>query len=124
MKLAVKFTLLFLSIFILILCVVSMNQKSFQVNETHQIANESTFYPLKQASIPYYEKSTNEELVAEVLRQVVLSKQSDSDIKVQILGVDVENGMLDINIIQTFRHVNGQEEEISSRKTIILEEEL
>lgn len=124
MKLSVKFTLLFLSIFIMIICIVNMNQKSFQINETHQIANESTFYPLKQSANPYHQKMTNDELVAEVLRQVVLSKQSDSDIKVQILGIDVENGMLDVNIIQTFHHANGKEEQISSRKTIILEEDL
>lgn len=124
MKLAVKFSLLFLCIFIFFVCLSDINGQSFKINETHGISREATYYPLKQLANPYHEIESNDLLVAEVLRQVVLSKQSDCDIKVQILGVDYINGMLDVNIIQTYHHINGKEETIESRQTIIIEEEI
>lgn len=124
MKLAVKFSFLFICMFIFFICVSDINGRSFKINETHGISYDSTYYPLKQLAMPYHQIGSNDQLVAEVLKQVVFSKQSDCDIKVQILGVDYINGLLDVNIIQTYQHINGKEEVIQSRQTIIIEEEL
>ncbi|MFQ6861832.1 MAG: hypothetical protein ACLROI_00120 [Beduini sp.] len=124
MKLAVKFSFLFICMFIFFICLSDINGRPFKINETHSISYDSTYYPLKQLASPYHQITSNDQLVAEVLKQVVLSKQSDCDIKVQILGVDHINGLLDVNIIQTYQHINGKEEVIQSRQTIIIEEEL
>lgn len=110
--------------FIFFICLSDINDRSFKINETHGISYDSTYYPLKQLASPYQQITSNDQLVAEVLKQVVFSKQSDCDIKVQVLGVDYINGLLDVNIIQTYQHINGQEEVIQSRQTIIIEEEI
>ncbi len=124
MKLAVRFSFLFICMAIFFMCLADINGHSYKINETHHIAYDSTYYPLKQLATPYHQITSNEQLIAEALKQVVLSKESDCDIKVQILGVDYINGLLDVNIIQTYTHLNGQEEVIQSRQTIIIEEEL
>ena len=109
--------------FIFVLCISDVSTSAYWQQETHQIAQNATFYPLKQSYSPYTKIDSEKELVGEILKQVVLSKQSDSDIKVQILDVDLEEGLIDVNIVQTYQHVNGKKEEIANRKTIILEEE-
>lgn len=106
---------------IVVLIVLDMSGNNVRKGETATIANSATYDAIR---VKLSENITDEEeLVAEVIKQVALSKQSDSDIKIQILGIDAENGMLDVNIIQTIRHVNGKTTTTEERRTVILEEE-
>lgn len=124
MKLSVKFSMLFLSIFIFVICVFDICLTTFKIHETKTISQDASYYPMNLTSNFYSEIKSNEQMIEEVIKNVVLSKQSDCDIEVRILGVDYENGLLDLSIIQTYRHVNGKIETIEERKTIIIEEEI
>lgn len=124
MKLSIKFSIMFFSMILVLITIVSINAKSYLVNETNMIAKNATYNPLFSASSPNYEVNSNEELLYEVLKEVVITKQSDCDIKIQILSIDYINGLIDVNVIQTYTYFNGSTRTISNRKTIILEEEL
>lgn len=123
MKLSIKFATLFLSIFIIILCVFDLNLNAFNINETNVIIQDASYNPMQKLISPIHPITSNEVLIEDVIRHVVLSKQSDCDIEVQILSVDYLAGLLDLNIIQTYRHLNGEVEKIQERRTIIIEEE-
>lgn len=122
MKLALKFSIITVCQFIFLLCISDLSTKTYNQNETQRLSQMASYQALKQASTPYQNIKSNEQLVGEVLKEVVLNKSSDCDIEVEILDVDYLNGLIDLKIKQTFQHVNGKKTEIESRRTIILEE--
>lgn len=124
MKLALKFSIITVCQFIFLLCISDLSTKTYNQNETQRLSQVASYQALKQASIPYQNIKSNEQLVGEVLKEVVLNKSSDCDIEVEILDVDYLNGLIDLKIKQTFQHVNGKKTEIESRRTIILEEDI
>ena len=124
MKLALKFSIITVCQFIFLLCISDLITKTYNQNETQRLSQVASYQALKQASTPYQNIKSNEQLVGEVLKEVVLNKSSDCDIEVEILDVDYLNGLIDLKIKQTFQHVNGKKTEIESRRTIILEEDI
>ena len=124
MKLALKFSIITVCQFIFLLCISDLSTKTYNQNETQKLSQMASYQALKQASTPYQNIKSNEQLVGEVLKEVVLNKSSDCDIEVEILDVDYLNGLIDLKIKQTFQHVNGKKTEIESRRTIILEEDI
>ena len=124
MKLALKFSIITVCQFIFLLCISDLSTKTYNQNETQRLSQVASYQALKQASTPYQNINSNEQLVGEVLTEVVLNKSSDCDIEVEILDVDYLNGLIDLKIKQTFQHVNGKKTEIESRRTIILEEDI
>ncbi len=124
MKLALKFSIITVCQFIFLLCISDLSTKTYNQNETQRLSQMASYQALKQASTPYQNIKSNEQLVGEVLKEVVLNKSSDCDIEVEILDVDYLNGLIDLKIKQTFQHVNGKKTEIESRRTIILEEDI
>ena len=124
MKLALKFSIITVCQFIFLLCISDLSTKTYNQNETQRLSQVASYQALKQASTPYQNIKSNEQLVGEVLKEVVLNKSSDCDIEVEILDVDYLNGLIDLKIKQTFQHVNGKKTEIESRRTIILEEDI
>ena len=124
MKLALKFSIITVCQFIFLLCISDLSTKTNDQNETQRLSQMASYQALKQTSLPYQNIKSNEQLVGEVLKEVVLNKSSDCDIEVEILDVDYLNGLIDLKIKQTFQHVNGKKTKIESRRTIILEEEI
>ena len=124
MKLALKFSIITVCQFIFLLCISDLSTKTYNQNETQRLSQMASYQALKQASTPYQNIKSNEQLVGEVLKEVVLNKSSDCDIEVEILDVDYLNGLIDLKIKQTFQHVNGKKTEIESRRTIIVEEDI
>ncbi|MFR1449789.1 MAG: hypothetical protein ACLSSU_07580 [Beduini sp.] len=124
MKLSIKFSMIFLSVFIFVLCIFDMSLMSYKIHETNTIVSNASYQPIHLNAKPYSSIKSNEELIKEVIKNVVLSKESEGEITVEILTVDFENGLLDLSISQTYQHLNGKVSLIKERKTIILEEEI
>lgn len=83
------------------------------VRTTMEIAKTKETYPIE----------TEEEFIAEFNKNLLSSISSDSDIEVQVMGVDLEEGMLDVKVISKFKFPTGADGQVSSRKTVILDEE-
>ncbi len=69
-----------------------------------------------------YEIGSEQELIADFQQALLLHISSDADIKVKILTADVEKGVLDVEVRQTYRTVKQKEKQAVCRKTVILEE--
>ena len=65
---------------------------------------------------------STEEFIADFNQNLILSIESDSVLEVNILSVDIEKGLLDVEVVETFAQPNGSKGTVSCRKTIILEE--
>lgn len=123
MRNIIKGVALFFSISIFILVLLDVSMGGTKHNETSDLANTAPYEALKVKLTGEYDLEDNEDLVAELVRNVVMTKYTNSDIKIQILGIDAKNGLIDINVIQTVKHSNGTTTTQEERRTVIVETE-
>lgn len=112
---------LFLSVFILIVCILDISNSGTKQKETSALAKNAAYDALKIKLTGEYDLENNDELIGEIIRNIAISKYSNSDVKIQVLGIDAENGLIDINVIQTIEHVNGKTSTEEERRTVIIE---
>lgn len=121
MKHIVRGAFTFFIVTLLVLIVLDMGSNGVIKTETATLANNATYEAIKVKANGAYSIDSMDELVAEAIKDIVMSKQADSEIKVQVLGIDAEEGMIDLNVIQTVKHLNGKESVTEQRRTVILE---
>ena len=112
---------LFFAIAITILVLIDISSNGVVKSEAIDLATEAAYEPLNLKNNGEYDIESNDDLVAEIIRTIALNKKTDSDIKVQILGIDAKNGFVDINIIETTKHANGKKSKTEERRTVIVE---
>ena len=112
---------MFIAIVLVVIICSDIGSSAVRDTETSTIANNSTYNSIRVLANGTYDIDSMDDLVAEAIKDIVLTKQTDSDIKVQVLGVDAENGMIDLNVIQTIKHANGEVTTSEERRTVILE---
>ena len=64
-----------------------------------------------------------EEFVADFLKALLIQANSDSDITVSVLDADCEQGILSVEITESFRHPNGNTGSVSQVRTVIFDRE-
>lgn len=119
MQLSIRLSFLFLTCVLLLLVITDMNGTNVKKNETNTLANIASYQSVLSSKD---ENKTEEKMIEEAVKQIVYNKESDSDIKIQVLGIDAENGMIDLNVIQTIHHTNGQTSTTEERRTVILDD--
>ena len=65
------------------------------------------------------EITCNDEMVANFIQLMSTNINSDGDISIDVMGVDYENGMLDVLVTETFQYINGKTDTISIRKCAV-----
>ncbi len=123
MRNIIKGAAFFFTISIVILVILDISLSGTKHNETTSLANESSYDALKIKLTGEYDLENNEDLVAELIKNVVINKTSNNDVKIQILGIDAKNGLIDINVIEDIKHVNGVTTRKQERRTVIIETE-
>lgn len=116
------------SVLILMLIITSLilftiyneNTRQNELEDSLSIAVEQSLENLKLNKS--YSINNTDEFVADFLENLLVSIESDSDVTVEILSVDIEKGLLDVNVIETYKQPNGSVKSISCRKTVIMEE--
>lgn len=102
------------------LTIYSNNSRQNEVEEALTVAVEQALANLKIDK--QYSVTNTDEFVADFVQRLVLGIDSDSNISVNILAVDIEKGLLDVEIVETYRQPNGSDGTASYRKTVILDE--
>lgn len=62
-----------------------------------------------------------DEFVADFIQGFLIKTESDADITLEILDVDVEKGLLDVRAVETYKQIIGYGK-ITCRKTVILDD--
>ncbi len=65
---------------------------------------------------------SDEKLAAEFMEKFLLYIDSDSTVDVTVHTADVREGLLDVEVTETFRYPNGRQGQVTARKTMIIEE--
>ena len=100
--------------------VYGQNTRQNEVEEALSVAVEQTLENMKIDKS--YDVNSTEEFIADFNQNLILSIESDSVLEVNILTVDIEKGLFDVEVVETFKQPNGSKATASCRKTIILEE--
>lgn len=67
------------------------------------------------------EITSNKEMVAHFIQLMSVNMNSDSNVSVEVMGVDYKEGMLDVLVTEKFKYLNGKNGTVSIRKCAIYE---
>lgn len=98
------------------------NSRQNEVEEALTVAVEQALSNLAISKQYSAEEIGTEEFLADFTQRLVLGIDSNSNIVVNILAVDTEKGLLDVEVVERYRQLDGSIGTASYRKTVILEE--
>lgn len=122
MKMIIKGGVMVFAAFLLVICLMDSGTSVVRRNETAQIAEKAAYESVNAVKNESTEINSDQEMIAEIVKNVILEYNSNSDIVVKIISIDTRNGMVDLEVDQTFTHANGFTETTSERRTVILED--
>ena len=122
MKMIIKGGVMVFATFLLVICIMDSGTSVIRRNETAQIAEKAAYESVNAVKNESTEINSDQEMIAEIVKNVILEYNSNSDIVVKIISIDTRNGMVDLEVDQTFTHANGFTETTSERRTVILED--
>lgn len=114
---------------VLIIVIVSLinfntESESLRQSEARTALKEAVEDALEVVSIKsMYTISDEQQLIDELLRNIALRINSNSNVTVKVLGVNLDEGMLDVLIKENFKYQTGKSGQVSYRTTIIIEED-
>lgn len=69
-----------------------------------------------------YSVSSNDELIADFIEVLLVQINSDCSVKVNVLDVDYQKGLLSVEVIEKYKHPIGTEGLVSVKRTVIMEQ--
>ncbi len=102
--------------------IISVHGRTLRQDETEQsleVAMQSVMKKLADGK--EYPFADREEFVADFLEALLVQLNSDSDLTVHILKADEKKGLLSVEVVETYRHPNGETGKVSARRTMILD---
>lgn len=108
------------ALFLLVICIMDSGTSVIRRNETATIAEVASYETLNAVKNNATAINSDQEFIAEVIKNIVLEYDTNSDVVVNT--IDARNGLLDLEIQQTFTHSNGAKETNVERRTVILED--
>ena len=69
-----------------------------------------------------YSVSSNDELIADFIEALLVQINSDCSVKVNVLDVDYQKGLLSVEVIEKYKHPIGTEGLVSVKRTVIMEQ--
>lgn len=110
------------ALFLLVICIMDSGTSVIRRNETATIAEVASYETLNAVKNNATAINSDQEFIAEVIKNIVLEYDTNSDVVVNIISIDARNGLLDLEIQQTFTHSNEAKETNVERRTVILED--
>lgn len=113
-------------ILIIVLCsmtFMSTEAHSVQKQEIRETTRNAAYHAVQETALKkMYKIENTDEAIADFQKELIAGHNSVSDLLVKVLGVNEIDGLLHIEVIQTFHFVNGKEKKIKTEDVVILEE--
>lgn len=109
---------------VVVLCLmihVSVTKKTSIENEVYDSLEQAIDQSLEVINTKPYKVLSNEELVAEFNKALLLNVVSDSEVSVKVYGVDYKQGYIDVEVSGKFVYGNGKEGVVKCRKSGVCE---
>lgn len=102
--------------------IISIHGRTLRQDEAEQSLEAAMQSAMEQlAEERSYAFSDREEMIADFLEALLIQINSDSEVEVSILKADEKRGLLSVEVVETYRHINGEEGKVSARRTMILD---
>jgi len=105
---------------LILFTVYGQNTRQNELEDSLSMAVEQTIENLKVEK--HYDIADKDELIADLNQNLVLSLESDSEVEVRVLAVDYEKGLIDVEVIETYKQPNKTTGKAVCRKTIVVDE--
>ena len=105
-------------VIVMTLCGTNMRQN--ELNRAVDIALQDTVE--NQFDSKTYSVSSNEEFIADFIEALLVQINSDCTVKINILDVDYQKGLLSVEVIEKYKHPIGTEGQVSVKRTVIMEQ--
>ncbi len=122
MKIAVTGLILSIVLIINMLTHYSISDKDIRKRELENGVTSAVRQTVESVKMKeMYEYNNVEQVIAEFTRTLLMTVDSNSTITVRVLGVDHEEGFLDVEVTADFMYPNGNLDQVKVRKSIIYE---
>ena len=105
-------------IIVMTLCGTNMRQN--EINRAVDSALQDTVE--NQFDTKTYSVSSNDEFIADFMEALLVQVNSDCSIKVNVLDVDYQKGLLSVEVIEKYKHPIGTEGQVSVKRIVIMEQ--
>lgn len=105
-------------VIVMTLCGTNMRQN--ELNRAVDSALQDTVE--NQFDSKTYSVSSNDEFIADFMEALLVQINSDCSIKVNVLDVDYQKGLLSVEVIEKYKHLIGTEGQVSVKRTVIMEQ--
>lgn len=105
---------------IVVLCLmihVSVTKRTSVENEVYDSLEQAIDQSLEVINTKPYKVTSNEELLAEFNKALLLNVASDSEVSVKVYGVDYEQGYIDVEVREKFVYGNRENGVVMCRKS-------
>lgn len=116
----IKYSLLFIMFVCVLLICLDINSIDTRKTELQQTAEISMRNVLKGTTINKMYPMDDDEMNVELVRNIADNINTDSDLTINVLDIN-NQGLIDLNLITSFTHLNGVKDNRSIRKTMITE---
>lgn len=116
----IKYGVLLISFTISVLLLMDINSISQRKGEMEDAVEISMRNALKAAGINKMYPVSEEGMEAELLRELAGNVNTDTEYTLRIFDVSVD-GLLDVELVADFAHMNGAEDQRKLRRTMIIE---
>jgi hypothetical protein len=105
-------------VIVMTLCGTNMRQN--ELNRAVDSALQDTVE--NQFDTKTYSVGSNDEFIADFMEALLVQINSDCRIKVNVLDVDYQKGLLSVEVIEKYKHPIGTEGQVSVKRTVIMEQ--
>lgn len=105
---------------LIILTINNYQTRKNEIEESLAVALDQAMESLKFGDSSYSPQAY-QRLVSDLLQQILLQVNSDCDVEINILNVDLDHGIVDIEAIEYYEWA-GRKKAVVERRTVVLEE--
>lgn len=105
-------------IIVITLCGTNMRQN--ELNRAVDSAVQDTVE--NQFDNKTYSVSSNDEFIADFIEALLVQINSDCSVKVNVLDVDYQKGLLSVEVIEKYKHPIGTDGQVCVKRTVIMEQ--
>ena len=91
-----------------------------ELENSMNLAMEETIRLLQEET--KFRPRTNDELIAAFYEAFLPQVNAKGNLIIHVLDVDVQKGLLQVEVVEQYRHLNGNVGEVSVQKLILLEQ--
>lgn len=122
MRKMILYCLLGIAVILTIFSCISVHSRSAREDEAEQGLSEAIDATISAIFVnTTYNVASQEEFVADFIQGLLLNLESTSKVTVNVLAADEEKGILSVEVIETYQHINGKTGTVSECRTMIFD---